>query len=394
MEKTKKNLLKHILSLQSSSYEEEQVIAFIQKYLNDKGLVYETDIHNNIYVTKGKASYYPCVVAHMDTVHDIYPNKFIFEQNGYLHAFTVDKDQELHQIGTGGDDLVGVFFALLMLEKFDNIKGAFFIAEEVGCQGSGKADKDFFNDVGYMLQADRRGNNEVITNGYCGDMASDELQKRVKKVVKKNGYKFSDFGSYTDVVELQSKFDISAFNLACGYYDAHMSTEVVCVRDVDKVLKLGEDLIKRAGEKFYPCEYVNYYKRGTKQFSFDKGDDYSTNWWDGDDDAVDSHVYKIIEEEFEAPWWDAYEWEEDENGKAYVKVAESIFYIEVLENQRKELMEDRYWELRYGSYPVGLPSKNDPKLCKDCNAEISLSLGGEYCTSCREYYEVFNVKFD
>lgn len=48
--------------------------------------------------------------------------------------------------GLGADDKNGIWIALKCLRKYDSLKLAFFVSEEVGCVGSGKAVMDFFND--------------------------------------------------------------------------------------------------------------------------------------------------------------------------------------------------------------------------------------------------------
>ncbi len=69
-----KELLKEILSIPSYSGDETKLVNFITSYLNINDIKYTLDEMKNIYCVKGEAEYYPCVVAHTDTVHN---NTFI-----------------------------------------------------------------------------------------------------------------------------------------------------------------------------------------------------------------------------------------------------------------------------------------------------------------------------
>ena len=68
------NFLKQVLSIPTKSFKEDLMIEFLSNYLSDKGYDYEVDDFGNVYVTKGtlnEGEFYPCVVAHTDTVHKI-----------------------------------------------------------------------------------------------------------------------------------------------------------------------------------------------------------------------------------------------------------------------------------------------------------------------------------
>ena len=65
-----KELLKEILSIPSYTGNELKLVDFICEFLKKNKILYEVDEMFNIYCTKGEAEYYPCVVAHTDTVHN------------------------------------------------------------------------------------------------------------------------------------------------------------------------------------------------------------------------------------------------------------------------------------------------------------------------------------
>ena len=120
----RKTLLKEVLSVQTSSGQEEMMIEYITNFCEEN--VPSADVvveRNNIYITKGDAEFFPCIVAHTDTVHDIHKTFKVYEDEGCLFAFNVSEGR---QVGVGGDDKVGVWIALQTLLTFDNIKVAFF----------------------------------------------------------------------------------------------------------------------------------------------------------------------------------------------------------------------------------------------------------------------------
>lgn len=44
------------------------------------------------------------------------------------------------------------------------MKVAFFVSEEIGCVGSRNADMGFFEDARFVIEPDRRGYEDLITN--------------------------------------------------------------------------------------------------------------------------------------------------------------------------------------------------------------------------------------
>jgi len=232
----------------------------------------------NILVTKKQTDftgYLPCVVAHMDTVHDIYPGFKVNEIDGKLFAIQNYPKPNASKAGIGGDDKVGVFIALEMLKTFDNIKIAFFTNEEIGCVGSNAVDLDWFKDTAFVLQADRRGNNEIIYSDMNGLVASEEFMSDTKPIATKHGYVFSDQGSYTDATTMSGNgLCVSAYNIACGYYNAHTVNEYVIISDVEKSLNLFTSLIQEL-----TCDNNKQYLHENKHDYYNSG--YYDDWYGG-----------------------------------------------------------------------------------------------------------------
>lgn len=98
-------LLIKVLSIQSKSNDDTVMHEFLKRYFEKYKLSYEEDKYGNLYVTKGKASSYPCVVAHTDTVHTIIPSYAfkVFKLGNLLYAMNAITGL---QHGIGGDKLV------------------------------------------------------------------------------------------------------------------------------------------------------------------------------------------------------------------------------------------------------------------------------------------------
>ena len=73
-----------------------------------------------------------------------------------------------------------------LLDKFDVIKAAFFVSEEVGCIGSKNANDLFFSNVGYVIEFDAPG--DYMVTQYCFgvklyDFESDFFRKTDKRFI-------------------------------------------------------------------------------------------------------------------------------------------------------------------------------------------------------------------
>ena len=247
-------LLIEVLGWQSeSNKEQEQIVPTLNAYLDAlnlkmKGsLKIENDTHGNIYVTKGKGkpSLYPCIVSHLDQVHKYAENKTIFQNGDYLLAFDGPR-----QVGTGGDDLVGVFMCLQLLEDYNFIKVVFFVAEEVGCIGSGACDLSFFDDCMFIGQADRKNNSDFINYSNGVQLFGEEFSTFVAPVLKDYNYK-ECIGIATDAGCLSKRnVGIACFNISCGYYNPHTSTEYVSIKDVTNCYNVICDIISNSDKRF------------------------------------------------------------------------------------------------------------------------------------------------
>jgi len=263
--------LKKVLEVQSYSYECWRMFAFIIRQAKANGWDYKVDAYKNIYITKGVADVYPCMVAHMDTVHSIKDDLTVLQIGDCLTGF--DRTT-MTQSGIGGDDKVGVWIALSFLEYFEFGKAAFFIDEEVGCHGSYQADIDFFLDCSMVLQCDRRGNTDFVTDASNVELSSEEYQYAVEPILKRYGYKFSN-GMMTDVMALKSiGLPCCCANISCGYYNPHEDNEYVVITHAEACRDMCFDILRELGDEVWAHVDVDY--EYSREDDYDDYDDLKT----------------------------------------------------------------------------------------------------------------------
>lgn len=76
-------LLKKLYKVYSPSGKERTMIKFIWNYTKRiTGTKVETDAAGNLYITKGEAESYPCIVAHLDQVQRLHSKDFTTVETG------------------------------------------------------------------------------------------------------------------------------------------------------------------------------------------------------------------------------------------------------------------------------------------------------------------------
>ena len=250
-----KDLLFQLYEIHSPSGGEKKMRAFIKRYVADncKGCRVDTDVHGNLFITKGKSKTYPCLAAHMDQVQDAHSKDFaVVEIGGDVIGWSV-KDHE--QQGLGADDKNGIFICLEILCVADVLKVAFFVGEEIGCRGSGACDLKFFKDCRFIIEPDRKGFNDLITSMFCGAVCSDDFVDAIEPF--NPGYEEAR-GSVTDVGELVERgVGISCINISCGYYEAHTDHEYTVLGELELTLEFVKTLVENLTD-VYPYKYKGY----------------------------------------------------------------------------------------------------------------------------------------
>lgn len=255
-------LLKNVLSVPSKTYKEDMMVEFITNWLTENNIPFEVDDMFNIYATKQtdpNVEYFPCVVSHTDTVHDldtinIREEKLPNQQKVLKPSLKAYNDMGL-PTGIGGDDKCGIYACLELLKELPNLKAAFFVSEETGCHGSRNADPNFFINVGYAIQFDAPGNSMVTE--YCMGTKlfdrNDDFFKSCDEVLTESFENRNEYQShpYTDVYALKQKFDFSCINFAIGYYNYHTKDEYVVIEDVYNGIMTGKKMIEKLGYTKY-----------------------------------------------------------------------------------------------------------------------------------------------
>lgn len=281
------NHLKEVLSIPTKTWKEELMIQYLVDYCLDKGLQCETDDNGSVYVTKGNTDIFPCVVAHIDTVHEpvemVVNEETLPNAQGELKLALKAYEKETGvPTGIGGDDKAGVFICLKMLEQLDNIKAFFPVAEETGCHGSSDADENFFKDVGYAIQFDST-ENDTMSLTLMGVKLFEEdsnFFNSVKGIILEHGLKNWHNHPYTDTMKLKEKFDFSCLNFAAGYYNYHTKDEYVVVDDVQNTCDMAVKIIDTLGENKYT--YIHK-KQLIKEYDWSYSD-YEDDYDDDSDD--------------------------------------------------------------------------------------------------------------
>ena len=263
------NLLRELYEIHAPSHKEGKMREYI-KHLLPKGVEYTEDYLGNLYITKGMSPY-PCVVAHLDQVQQFHPKDF---RTVIINDIIIGwSDKHKRQCGLGADDKNGIFIALNCLERFENIKVAFFVSEEVGCVGSSRADLDFFSDCRFIIEPDRRGGRDLITT-MCGVKVCSE------EFIQDIDYQRFDYrqthGSITDVLELVERgVGLSCINLSCGYYNPHTDEETTLLPELENCQELVFSIIENCkktypfGSDYFLDEYEDY----------NGYDEYYKNWF-------------------------------------------------------------------------------------------------------------------
>ncbi len=234
-------LLKKLYSIYSPSGNEEKLRNYITNWITNN--VPETEIEvdemGNIYARKGTATNFPCIVAHLDQVQRHYPRDYkVIETPEILAAYSTTGNRFC---GLGADDKNGVFIALKMLQKHSAVKIALFVSEEIGVVGSFSANMAFFGDCRFVIECDRRGAEDFVTNISGVDLCSKQFIKACK--LSRFGFRPSS-GALSDVYALKENgLPISCVNLSCGYYDPHTENEFTIKKHLLNTLQFVDYII-------------------------------------------------------------------------------------------------------------------------------------------------------
>ena len=248
------NLLKKLYEIHSPSRNERAMKKFIKGYVKKHipGVTFRSDHVGNLYMTRGISETYPCIVAHLDQVQREHSKDFkAIETEDIIFGYS---PKNRKREGLGADDKNGIWIALKCLEKYECIKVAFFVSEEIGCVGSRGADLSFFEDTRFVIEPDRRGFENLITDISYTSLCSNDFLRDIG--FERFGYK-EESGMMTDVLELKERgLGVSCINLSCGYYEPHTHEEFTVKKDLLNCLRLVEHIIENC-QSVYPHENLD-----------------------------------------------------------------------------------------------------------------------------------------
>lgn len=242
-------LLKKLYEIHALSGKEKYIRNFIKSYIfeNITNVKITGDKIGNLYITKGQAETYPCIVAHLDQVQRLHSKDFrAIETEDIIFGYSPSNRR---QEGLGADDKNGIWVALQCLMKYEALKIAFFVGEEVGCVGSSAADLNFFSNCRFVIQPDRRGYSDVITQISWESLCSEQFLSEIQP--EQFGYKPTD-GLMTDIEALRENgLEISCINLSCGYYEPHTDREFTIKNDLKNCLEYVQFIIEYCTEIYH-----------------------------------------------------------------------------------------------------------------------------------------------
>lgn len=238
------HLLKTLYLINRGSKTEAPMLNFILNYCrNLKNVNIEIDNEKNLFITKNTTNplYMPCVIAHMDTVFDYNFERELVQRGDFIFAIDAKTKKPC---GLMADDSNGIYCALMLLNLFSDIKFCFTTQEEIGGIGATIAvdNIEFFKNVNFFLQADRRGNSDIITFTNGRKIVSEVFTKDIFPIIKKYNYTTTN-GIFTDVGEIVFWTEVSGINISCGYYNEHSEKETCNIQELHKCLCLMREII-------------------------------------------------------------------------------------------------------------------------------------------------------
>lgn len=286
----KKDVIK-LLSIHGISGEEKRVRNYLLNVLPTIVDNLKVDDSGNILATKtcgnGKGSTI-MLSAHMDTVRGVLVDRKLIVNDKYIHS---DKG------ALGADDRSGIAIILSVLKTinkfgFDGtLKIAFSVAEEIGCVGASKINKEFYKDVDLAIVIDRRGNNDIVVgcyNAFCSNEVGNFLENVSSSI--KSDWKCVE-GGISDAVVF-SESGINSINLSCGYMNEHTAKEYLNTEDMFKTYKFIIAILKNVNKNHKKFKGVPMYNDWVKSYKVTDFYNYSDQYFE------DSFYKDNFEEEF------------------------------------------------------------------------------------------------
>lgn len=261
----------------SKSKIQDEFVDSLERFYLEQGGITNRDTYGNLYVVKGDAELYPCMIAHTDINQTVRENVNIFISDDIMFGFDSD---EAVQCGIGADDGCGIALAYEMFKRFDAIKLFFPKNEETSCLGSKAADISFFKDCSMLLQGDRRSyTTDLITYTNGIQTCSKEFVNAASEIMDKYGYN-ENRGVYTDVGQIKSNSEVDCIgcNISCGYFNEHSDEEVISIKAYYNATNFIYELIEKLSYKKWnhvhkEIQYDMFDDKPKRKSSYDLFDD-------------------------------------------------------------------------------------------------------------------------
>ena len=218
---------------------------YANEYLSNNG--YQPISDDGFLYAKGTVPV--LLVAHLDTVHKQTVKNIIYSDN---------ENRISSPEGIGADDRNGV---AIIFDIISELHCSVLLCEdeEVGCVGAKKFIKtDYIKnlDVNYMIEFDRKGNNDAVFYNCANKDFIDFVEDATN-------FKFAT-GSVSDISVLMPEANLSAVNLSCGYYSPHTTSEYSMYDEMMDTIEAAKVLIKEKCDKPFvyvrkTCSYSNSY---------------------------------------------------------------------------------------------------------------------------------------
>lgn len=195
---------------------------FLSAYLKEQG--YTVERQKGFLYAKGEVPV--LLVAHLDTVHHAQPD---------IICRSDDRRYMMSPQGIGGDDRCGVYMILQILKEV-RCHVLFCEDEETGGRGARAfAGSDVNVDINYIVEMDRRGNNDAVFYG-CDNPEFTEF-------VCSFGFEEAG-GSFSDISVIAPHLKTAAVNISAGYYNEHRLHEMIdCFamqNNIDRIVQMAQ----------------------------------------------------------------------------------------------------------------------------------------------------------
>ena len=155
----------------------------------------------------------------------------------------------------GADDRAGVYACLELIES-ENCSVLFTNFEEKDGIGVKKFIDDYpyyFANTKLFIELDRHGNDNYVSYTY--------LPIEIKSFIEEHTGFVESYGSYSDIYDLSSYYNIPAVNLAIGFYNEHTIKESLNTQDLAHTIEKVKSILNHRvpSVSFYNANFESHF---------------------------------------------------------------------------------------------------------------------------------------